>query len=161
MSTEKNLKDGAKIYEVGYIIVPSVPEEKIGAEVEKVRSVISKFGGEIIGGEEAKKKTLSYTMIKKIGVTNHRFKEGYFGWLKFEMSSENVNEIKKTLETDNNVLRFLLINTVRENTYLGEKAKVLAKENSKEDDEEKAEVKEETNPEEIDKSIDDMVKNAN
>ncbi len=164
MSTE-NIKDGVKIYEIGYLIVPSVPEEKVAGEVEKIRSVISKFGGEIFAGEEARKKVLAYTMIKKIGVINHKYKEGYFGWLKFEITSESINEVKKALEVDSNILRFLLTNTVKENTYLGEKAKTLAKEVSKEDDKDgevKAEeVKEESNPEELDKSIDDMVKSAN
>lgn len=167
MSTLETTKDGMRIYEIGYLIVPSIAEEKIIGEVDRLKSVIGKSGGEIFAEEFPSKKILAYTMVKKIGAVNHCFKEGYFGWVKFEISQDSIGEVKKSFDIDLSILRFLLINTVRENTYLGEKAKVLVKELTKEDGEKEieSEVKVpkhvESNPEEIDKSIDDMVKSVN
>lgn len=168
MNTAQENNDKMRIYEVGYLIIPSIPEEKLGTEVDKLVDFI-KSKGAILSEEFPKRRALSYTMIKKIGTTNHRFKEGYFGWIKFEMSQDVINDLKVSLETNTNILRSLLISTVRESTYLGEKAKILVKELGGKDENEKdtteapvkVEKHEEVNPEEIDKSIDDMVKNTN
>ncbi|MDO8575535.1 MAG: 30S ribosomal protein S6 [bacterium] len=166
MSTETNIKDGFRIYEIGYIIVPTVPEEKVTGEVSSITSLITDHKGEVIGSESAEKKALAYEMIKKIGTTNHRFKEGYFGWVKFEMPQDEIAKVKVSLDANKNVLRFLLINTIRENTYLGENAKSLVRELEgvvlgTEDGVKVAEViVAPASPEAIDKSIDDMVKKS-
>ncbi|MCX6716803.1 MAG: 30S ribosomal protein S6 [Candidatus Taylorbacteria bacterium] len=167
MNAEINTKDGVRVYEIGYLFLPSIPEEKVGAEAALIEELVEKNKGEIIAREEPKKSVLAYQMIKKIGSTNHRFKEGYFGWVKFEMPQADVNVIKESLDINPSVLRYLLITTIKEDTYLGESAKALAKELAGEGEE--TTVVEEVkvippevivNPasvEEIDKSIDEMV----
>lgn len=175
MNTKVESLNDSKVYEIGYLLVSSLLEEKVQSEVEKIHNLVTKNGGSILSEEFPKKKNLAYQMIKKIGASNHRFKEGYFGWIKFEIPQSEVNNIKDALNNDNSVLRSLLINTVKENTYLGESAKDLVKELATEDVgtedveapvENPVSVTGETidsnvvstaSPEEIDKSIDDMV----
>lgn len=159
---EKNLKeDRMQVYEIGYLLVSSIPEEKVGGEVESLKASLSKKGAEFIGEEAPELRTLAYTMVKKIGPTNHRFDKGYFGWLKFELGAKEIEAIKKSFEENPHMLRMLLINTIRENTYLGKKSPVASPEVGVEV---VAEVVPEsvpvTTPEEIDKSIDAMVKEA-
>jgi hypothetical protein len=36
-------------------------------------------------------------MIKKIGTTNHRFDQAFFGWVKFELLAKDIEEVKKSL----------------------------------------------------------------
>jgi hypothetical protein len=50
-----------------------------------LKNVLSKKGASIIGEEAPELIPLSYTMIKKIGTTNHRFDQAFFGWVKFEL----------------------------------------------------------------------------
>ena len=64
---------------------------------------------------------LSYIMVKKIGTQNKNFDQGYFGWFKFELASLEIEEVKKAFELNPDMLRMLLITTIKENTYLGKK----------------------------------------
>mgnify|MGYP002348827940 CR=1 FL=1 len=166
-SVAKTDKEGAvKVYEIGYLLVSSIPKEKVADTVTDLKGLIAKKGGNIIADEAPEFRPLAYTMIKKIGPANHRFTEGYFGWVKFDLSVDQIESIKKSFEENPNMLRSLVMTTIRENTYLGKKAPAIVR---SEDVVPTAEVAPEaaTKPvaeaapataEEIDKSIDEMVK---
>jgi ribosomal protein S6 len=122
---ERNMKeDNLQVYEIGYLLVSSIPEEKVAAEVDTLKEALVKKGAELIGEETPELRTLAYTMVKKIGPTNHSFDKGYFGWFKFELPSKEIEGIKKTFDLNPNMLRMLVINTIKENTYLGKKSPV-------------------------------------
>jgi ribosomal protein S6 len=145
------------VYEIGYLILDSVPEEKVPEETEAIRGIITKAGGNIIAEDASHRQPLAYTMrTKTLAGVYSSYDNAYFGWIKFEAGSDKVEGIKKTVELHPTVLRMLLISTVRENTYLGKRApgltpvKVALTE-------EKKDVAPAT-VEEMDKSIDEMVK---
>lgn len=154
-----------KVYEIGYMLVSSIPLEKAGEAVESLKGILSKAGASFIGEGAPELVNLAYTMVKKIGSSNHRFNQGYFGWFKFELLGEKIESVKKEFEVHPDMLRMLLMNTVKENTYLGKKAPAL---NPPKPEEapvaEDAQVPApEVTPatiEEMDKSIDEMVKEA-
>ncbi|MEK7184631.1 MAG: 30S ribosomal protein S6 [Patescibacteria group bacterium] len=126
---KENLReDKLQVYEIGYLLVSSIPEDKVESEVSKLKEILSNKKADFIGEETAELRTLAYTMIKKIGQANHRFDKGYFGWFKFELASKEIESVKKLFEENQNVLRILLVNTIRENTYLGKKSAVPAPE---------------------------------
>lgn len=166
-------EDRVQIYEIGYLLVSSIPEEKVTSEVANLKEILSKKGAEFIAEEAPELRTLAYMMTKKIGATHHRFDQGYFGWFKFELSTRETESVKKSFEENPHMLRMLFITTVKEGTYLGKKSPSasLAKV-------EETAVEQTINPvdattdvapevpavpvsvEEIDKSIDEMVKEA-
>lgn len=117
-------EDRSQVYEIGYLLVSSIPEEKVAHEVDSLKEILSKKGAEFISEEAPELRTLAYTMVKKIGPSNHRFDKGYFGWFKFELSAKEIEGIKKTFEANVNMLRMLVISTIKENTYLGKKSPV-------------------------------------
>lgn len=161
---EKVLKEEQiQVYEIGYLLVSTIPEEKVATEVASLKETLTKKGAEFIGEETPELRTLAYTMIKKMGTSNHRFDQGYFGWFKFVLPKKDIESIKKSFEENKNMLRTLVITTIRENTYLGKKAPVAAL-ISKEEDAVVAEAPSvdgtPVSVEEIDKSIEDMVKEA-
>lgn len=168
--TEKINKDGIKkVYEIGYLLVSSIPEEKVGDEVTTLRNILEKKGAEFIAEEAPELRTLAYTMTKKIGASNHRFDRGYFGWFKFSLSSMNAESVKKSFEELPHMLRMIFIATVKEGTYLGKKSPSFSISKTEEVVPEVAvEVVASTTEasvapvsvEEIDKSIDEMVKEA-
>ncbi len=160
-------EDKMQVYEIGYMLISSIPEEKVTAEVAKLKDSLLKKGAEFLGEEAAELKTLAYQMTKKIGPTHHRFDTGYFGWFKFELPAKEIEGIKKSFEENPHMLRMLLITTVRENTYLGKKSPVLMSEVPVEPTVEsgvelsgEAVVVPKASVEEMDKSIDAMVKEA-
>ncbi len=162
MQNKENIVSETEIYEVGYHIMPSVLEEKLPLEVSAIESaIVEKNGGVIISSETPSKIELAYTMAKKVGSTRYKCDEAYFGWIKFEMPASNVNTLKTFLDAQDNILRFILIKTVRENTLVG--AKLLADEKSalipKEDVKSELKVAKTSATEaEIDKTIDELVK---
>jgi|ERR1035437_2756370 ribosomal protein S6 len=125
MKSNTNDEKG-KVYEIGYVLVSSIPQEKVAAEATSLKDVLVKAGASVLAEENPELTQLAYTMVKKIHGSNQRFSEGYFGWLKFELSTEAVESVKKAFDNAENILRYLLIITVKENTYLGKRAPATA-----------------------------------
>jgi len=152
---------GLQVYELGYHIVSTVAEENVPKEVEILKAIVLKDGGSLVSVGEPKLINLAYSMTKSVADTKKKFNTAYFGWIKFETKSELMPSIKKAVDANPNVLRYLLIKTVRENTMFTPKLNI--KTPSKEEapakvkksiktDETKA-----TSLEDIDKSIDELV----
>ena len=106
----------SRIYEVGYLLVPTIEEGGIPAVYGNLKELIGSFGGQIISDEIPRMRELAYTLGKDVQNVRSKFDNAYFGWTKFEMDPEKVLELKKKLDLDPNFLRFLLIKTVKENT---------------------------------------------
>ncbi len=176
-----NNKDREAIYEIGYLIVSSIAEENVSLETDKIKKVIVDAGANIISEEFPNHQQLAYTIRRKtVAGSYDKYDEAYFGWIKFEIGTDKIEAIKKTIEIIPSVLRMLLITTVRENTYLDKRAPTAAavslptldeKNTSRGLRKTSAEAIESTGAiesteassatvEEMDKSIDDMVKNA-
>lgn len=163
--------ENSSVYEIGYLIVSSIPEEKIPEEAEAIKKIITSGGSSVIAEGAPERQQLAYTMRKKtVSGSYDTYDVAYFGWVKFEVGSDKIEAIKKAVEIYPSVLRSLLVSTVRENTYLGKRAPVFAtsaasntarrtaSENVSGD---KVEDKKDEAPatiEEMDKSIDEMVK---
>lgn len=105
-----------QVYEVGYHIVPAVAIENLPKEVENLKDFLVKEGAAIVSEEFPKMRDLSYLMSRIIGGTKRRFDTAYFGWIKFDAREASMTKIKKFLDENENILRFLLIKTVREST---------------------------------------------
>ena len=152
--------EGMTVFEIGYTLLPSLALEQVPARVESLKEVIQKAGGDVISLENPILIDLAYPMTKVIHTSRQKCVTGYFGWIKFAITAEGILSVKKTLDADNNILRYLIIKTARENTLLH--GKMLFKGG---DIEQKIEFSNalteitlpESTPEEIDKSIDDLV----
>lgn len=101
---------------------------------------------------------LAYSMLKVVSNVRSKFNTAYFGWVKFFMDPEKVLELKKKLDLDPNMIRFLILKTVKENTLASKrfvgKDSAYRKNTPKKDDGAEALP---INKEEIDKEIDAMV----
>lgn len=162
MSEEKNTGTEAEsaekqIYEIGFHIVPSVPEEKLGAEFTGLKEIIEKNGGSIISDEAPKMRSLAYEMRKETAGKYQKYNTAYFGSVKFEVTPEKSLQIGEAFKTNPSILRYLVIKTVRENTMTVPRAPFyrrteVPKMQDKKDEKpvEKAEVSEA----ELDKAID-------
>lgn len=116
MEKETNNESQARIYELGYLIVSSMPEENVAAKVGAIKDLVENKTGVSISEEFPRLITLGYEMSRPIGNKKSWFSEAYFGWMKFEMDPSMTDEVSAILKRDEDVLRFLLIKTVRENT---------------------------------------------
>jgi len=116
---EKNID--SRVYEVGYLLVPTLSEEEMPGVYSSIKDLIISLGGEMISDEMPKMIDLAYTMKKTIQNVKNRFDNAYFGWSKFFMDVEKVSELKKKLDLNPQVIRFLIVKTVKENTIAAKK----------------------------------------
>ncbi|MBT3730049.1 30S ribosomal protein S6 [bacterium] len=107
-----------QVYEIGFHIVPTVEESKLSAEVDSIKSLIEKDGGTFITEEFPKNITLAYTIVKNIEGKIKKFDNAYFGWVKFEMKTDSIVNVKEGLDLNKEVLRYLIIKTVKESTLI-------------------------------------------
>jgi ribosomal protein S6 len=118
---ETQQESKSKIYELGYLLVPTIAEENVAAEVQTIKSVLEKHDAIFITEDFPKLNTLAYTMAKTVGSQKDKYDKGYFGWVKFETSAPQIPFIKAELDKNEHILRFMTINTVRENTLISPK----------------------------------------
>ncbi len=165
MSTEekvnKTAKEGHLVYEVGFLLLPTLPEERMPEIMANIKGIIEKSGGEIISEEAPKMRPLAYEMFKVIQTKKQGFDHAYFGWVKFEIASAEISVVKKAIESMEEVLRALFIKTIRESTIMASKVsdreaqKTKSEDDSIESEDSKAPVSEE----DMDKSIEALVVN--
>jgi ribosomal protein S6 len=158
---EKLEKEGGlQVYELGYHIVSTVAEENLPKEVETLKAIVLQDGGSLVSEGEPKLINLAYSMTKSVADIKKKFNTAYFGWIKFETKSELMPSIKKAVDANPNVLRYLLIKTVRENTMYTPKlnsVKVEGKEAPKAKKSIKTDEKKASSVEDLDKTIDELI----
>lgn len=154
--------DALTVYEVSYLLLPSLAQEQVPGKAVALKELLTRSGGEVLIGEDPVLIDLAYPMTKVIQTVRHKVNTGYFGWIKFELNSLGIEAVKKALDADNAILRYIIIKTVRENTLLEGKMKLKKEDKIKKIDDEDAvkdvpEALKEVVSEDIDKSIDDLV----
>ena len=115
-SDEAKAEANPKVYELGYLLVPTIKEEDVPFHYGNLKELISSFNGETISDDMPKMIGLAYPMQKVISNARHKFTTAYFGWIKFTMEAGQVLELKKSLDLEANIIRFLILKTVKENT---------------------------------------------
>ncbi|HEY4528393.1 MAG TPA: 30S ribosomal protein S6 [Candidatus Paceibacterota bacterium] len=107
-----------QVYELGYLILPSIPEESLPDIVSKIKSnLISP-----LDSEDSIKVDLAYPMKKTVGSSNYVVNDAYLGWMKFEATAEEVEELKDKIEKVEEVLRFIIVKASRETKFTLAKA---------------------------------------
>ena len=115
MKENESMMDEAKIYEISYILDGRLDENKALEKAENFKKDIASLEGSFISEEAPYMRELSYEMTRVVNNVNVRFTEGYFGWVKFEMIPTKVEELNKKLKLDEEVVRFLILKTVKGN----------------------------------------------
>ncbi len=95
MAATKNL------YEFTYIITPVLSEEQIKDTVKRVNKLIESNGGKVIEVEEWGSRRLAYLINKK--------RNGYYVNLYFEAPGDSIPRLTRSIEIDDNILRYLTL----------------------------------------------------
>lgn len=111
-------KDEAGVYELGLHFVPTLGESDLMLRVEEIKKLIADLDGSIIAEGAPELIHLSYPMRKQIKGKWEQFDDAFFGWIKFEIAPQSADEIKQRSQHNEHLLRFLLIATVKEETFV-------------------------------------------
>ena len=116
---EELREDGSsetRVYEVGFLVIPTVTEEELPREVTALKDVLDREKATVISEEFPKFRALAYPMQKRISGAIQSYANAYFGWVKFEAAPESALTIEQAFKKSDKVLRYILIKTVREQT---------------------------------------------
>lgn len=116
-----------RVYELGYLIMPSVDEGDLGTQRDALVALITRFEGIVIDEGQPALIDLAYEMDKTINNKRSTFNQAYFGWIKFDVSPRGVEALTKEIEAVESLIRFILVKTVKENTLTSEQPYKLAK----------------------------------
>jgi len=129
------------LYEIGYLLTPLIPSDKIDGEISVLRKVIEDKKGLITDEGRAKIQKLAYT-INKLDST-------YFGWIQFVADPTYLPEIKNSFDKVDNIVRFLITKPEKEKIGKKKDKKIVSK---------TKEPKEEIKEEEVDQKIEELIK---
>ena len=89
------------MYELVYIVRPTVDEQTLAAVKDKVEKFISNAGGTIAQRDDWGKRTLAYTIAK---VT-----EGFYTVLQFDLPATGIRDLERSLGLTEEILRHLVV----------------------------------------------------
>lgn len=105
--------DARPVYEVGFHLLPSIPEGGVAAAVDTIRALLGT--AEIISQGTPAKMTLAYTIERSNSGKREKFTQSYFSWIKFVTEDRAmVPALQEALRAMPEVIRYLVIETVRE-----------------------------------------------
>lgn len=88
-------------YEMTYIVNSVISEGQIKDLVKRVTSYVTEAGGEIFEVDEWGSRRLAYPIQKK--------RNGYYVNMYFRLSGANIPRLERSLEIDDNILRYLTL----------------------------------------------------
>lgn len=116
MSITEDRKE-ALVYELGYLVLPSVAEEQLSQVVDTIKGILKKVGAKELDSEDPLKTDLAYTMSKSVGARKYVVDEAYIGWVKFEVDGSVLKEVDDAMKLQEEVLRHLIVKTTRETQF--------------------------------------------
>ncbi|MBI5139892.1 MAG: 30S ribosomal protein S6 [Candidatus Vogelbacteria bacterium] len=147
--------EGTKLYELGYLLVPTLAEEAMVDEVNKIRAYLEKDGGLITSFCHPETKKLAYEIAERgVASKKTKFGDAFFGWFRFQSTPEAISNIKDELDKNSKVLRFLIIKPSKDSPRL---TIVQIPETKTADASVKREKKKIMTEQELDKEIDELL----
>jgi len=120
----KMSEKAGKVYELSFIFVPLLGDDAIPAKFGELKGVLADMGVQFITEEMPRLIPLAYTMERTIINKKNQFSTGYFSWIKFETTAPLEKELNDKLKMNEDIIRFLIIKTVAENTMSPKKGVV-------------------------------------
>ncbi len=115
----------SRVYEVSYFFDNKIEESAALNKGASLKQSIATLGGSFISEEAPYMREMAYEMIRVVNNVNIRFNEGYFGWIKFDLTADKVKVFEKSLKDDEEVVRYIIVKTVAENTVFTKRVPVI------------------------------------
>lgn len=125
-----------RVYELGYLLMPSVNEGNLADERDALVALITKFKGIVVSEGQPQLVDLAYEMSKMINNKKHTYSQAYFGWIKFDITPDVIDALTLEVEDGESIIRSIMVKTVRDNTLTSDQPFKLARTNTHDEVEE-------------------------
>ena len=88
-------------YELAVVVSAKLEEDDKNATLDKVKTLIERFGGQITNVDDWGKKRLAYEIQK--------MKDGFFYFIQFDAEGTAPAEIESRIRIMDNVIRYLIV----------------------------------------------------
>lgn len=88
-------------YELAVVVSAKIEDEDRAATIEKVKEIITRFGGTVTEVDEWGKRKLAYEIQK--------MREGFYYFVRFESDATCPAEVEKRVRIMENVIRYLCV----------------------------------------------------
>jgi len=106
-----------QIYEIGYLLVPTIAEDDVSKKVEEFRKTVESIKGRIIAEGKPMLKDLAYEMSIVVSNKKETYGSAYFGWIKFEGDANQIDVVNDDFKKDDEIIRFIITKTILEDSY--------------------------------------------
>ena len=117
-------------YETLFVVKPTLTEEEIKAQIEKMKEVLAKVDAELLASDDMGMRRLAYPVQK-----NER---GYYTVLYYKANGEAIAEIERNLKINEEVIKFLTVKYVN-GKEIAQFDKLVAAANTEKKEESKSE----------------------
>lgn len=97
------------LYELAFIIEPAIAESVLPDCMNKIEEILGRHEAKTSYSETPRLRNLAYTIEKANGGKRSKYKQGHFGWVRFESSGASIEDIGKEVNALSFVIRMLLI----------------------------------------------------
>ncbi len=98
------------VYEVGFLLVPLLPETELEAKVEElIKAKITAASGAVISTVAPRLLPLAYPMAKAVENKKTVYQDAFFGAVKFSLSPEALADLHLKWQTAPEIIRHLII----------------------------------------------------
>ena len=88
-------------YETLFVVKPTLTEEEIKSQIEKVKAVLEKEGAELVATDDMGMRKLAYPVQK-----NER---GYYTVLYYKAQGDTISELERNLRINEEIIKFLTV----------------------------------------------------
>ena len=124
------MSEESRTYELGFILVPTISESEVDAKVAELKAAITAVEGTVGAEGTTEFIDLAYRIEKNVKSKKMKWSQGYFGWMKFTAAPEALAALKKVLDGNLELMRYILVKTNAENLVQFKKPKIEARRDS-------------------------------
>ena len=88
-------------YELALVVNAKIEDDERAQVIEKVKALVTRFGGNVTDVDERGKRRLAYEIQK--------MKEGYYYFIHFESDTTVPGEVEQRIRIMDNVIRYLCV----------------------------------------------------
>lgn len=146
-----------ELYEIGYLVVPTVAEEQLPGVVAELHKTLEANGAEITLEGSPVMRDLAYEIAKASVGKRERFNSAYFGFIVFKASTKTAPDLKKAFDATDKILRYILVKTDEETANTPRALPEIFEEVKSEETPATVSAEPKVSEEELDKKIDTLV----